>query len=52
MPGLEFLGMGSKLDHIFRILFSVSTSNLIVFNVKNSHTAFLHDDCGWAGTLT
>ena len=28
MPGLGFLGMGSKLDHIFRILFSVSTSNL------------------------
>ena len=28
VPGLEFLGMGSKLDHIFRILFSVSTSNL------------------------
>ena len=49
MPGLGFLGMGSKLDHIFRILFSVSTSNLtdlIMFNVKNSHTAFLHDDCG------
>ena len=46
VPGLGFLGMGSKLDHIFRILFSVSTSNLIVFNVKNSHTAFLHDDCG------
>ena len=38
VPELEFLGMGSKLDHIFKILFSVSTSNLIVFNVENSHT--------------
>jgi len=46
VPRLEFLGMGSRLDHIFRILFSVSTSNLIVFNVKNSHTTFLHDDRG------
>ena len=38
MPGLEFLGMGSKLNHIFGMLFSVSTSNLIAFDVENSHT--------------
>ena len=26
VPGLEFLGMGSKLDHIFRILFFAMTA--------------------------